>query len=136
MPNKKKRLAILGSTGSIGQNTLEVVRTFRDRFEIIGLAAGGNTGLLAEQVAEFQPELVAVESEPKARDLRQKLGRRKIKILYGEEGYREVATARRTQLVVSAITGIAGLKPTLAALEKGKDVALANKESMVVAGAL
>ena len=136
MTKKKKHLAILGSTGSIGQNTLEVVRTFRDRFEITGLAAGGNTGLLAEQVAEFKPELAAVESEAKARDLRKKLGRRKIRILYGDEGYREVATSRRTDLVVSAITGIAGLKPTLAALEKGKDVALANKESMVVAGAL
>ncbi|MBC7350653.1 MAG: 1-deoxy-D-xylulose-5-phosphate reductoisomerase [Candidatus Aminicenantes bacterium] len=136
MPKKKKRLAILGSTGSIGQNTLEVVRTFRDRFEITGLAAGSNTGLLAEQLPEFKPELVAVESEARARDLRKKLGRQKVKILYGDEGYREVATSRRTELVVSAITGIAGLKPTLAALEKGKDVALANKESMVVAGAL
>lgn len=135
-PKKRKRLAILGSTGSIGQNTLEVVRTFRDQFEITGLAAGRNTSLLCEQVEEFQPELVAVESEAKALELRKKLGRCKVKIMAGEEGYRVVATSRRTELVVSAITGIAGLKPTLAALEKGKHVALANKESMVVAGAL
>lgn len=135
-PKKRKCLAILGSTGSIGQNTLEVVRTFRDQFEITGLAAGSNTTLLCEQVKEFQPELVAVGSEAKARELSKKLGGRKVKILYGDEGYRVVATSRRTKLVVSAITGIAGLKPTLAALEKGKHVALANKESMVVAGAL
>lgn len=136
MKNRKKRLAILGSTGSIGQNTLDVVRRFRDRYEVVGLAAGRNTGLLAEQIAEFGPETVAVETESHARELRKKLGRRKIRIVHGEEGYEAVAAARKADLVVSAITGIAGLKPTLAALKSGKDLALANKESMVVAGLL
>ncbi len=136
MKNRKKRLAVLGSTGSIGQNTLDVVRRFRDRYEVVGLAAGRNTGLLAEQIAEFGPETVAVETESHARELRKKLGRQKIRIVHGEEGYEMVAAARKADLVVSAITGIAGLKPTLAALKSGKDLALANKESMVVAGSL
>lgn len=136
MENKKKHLVILGSTGSIGQNTLEVVRRFRDRYEIAGLAAGRNTGLLTAQIKEFRPEIAAVETEYHARELRKKLGRQKIKIVCGEAGYEEVASTRKAELVVSAITGIAGLKPTLAALKSGKDLALANKESMVVAGAL
>ncbi|MDI6699073.1 MAG: 1-deoxy-D-xylulose-5-phosphate reductoisomerase [Candidatus Saccharicenans sp.] len=136
MKNRKKRLAILGSTGSIGQSTLDVVRRFRERYEVVGLAAGRNTGLLAEQISEFRPEIVAVKTESHARKLRKRLGRRKIRIVHGEDGYEMVAAARKADLVVSAITGIAGLKPTLAALKSGKDLALANKESMVVAGSL
>lgn len=136
MKNNRKHLVILGSTGSIGQSTLDVVRRFRNRYEVVGLAAGQNSLLLAEQVEEFQPEVVAVESEKQARELRRRLGRRRLKILCGETGYEEIASASRADMVVSAITGIAGLKPTLAALRKGKNLALANKESMVVAGAL
>lgn len=134
MKKRKKRLVILGSTGSIGQSTLDVIRRFRTRYEVVGLAAGRNSGLLAKQVEEFQPEVVAVESEKQARELRRKLGRSRLRILCGEEGYEEIASADRADMIVSAITGIAGLKPTLAALRMGKDVALANKESMVVAG--
>ncbi len=136
MRNNKKHLVILGSTGSIGQSTLDVVRRFRNRYEVVGLAAGRNSFLLAEQIDEFQPEVVAVESEKQAGELRRRLGRRRLKILCGEAGYEEIASVSRADMVVSAITGVAGLKPTLAALKGGKDVALANKESMVVAGAL
>lgn len=136
MKKSKKGLVILGSTGSIGQSTLDVVRRFRDRYKVVGLAAGRNSGLLARQVEEFQPEIVAVESEKQAGELKRKLGRSGVKILCGEAGYEEIASAAAADMVVSAITGIAGLKPTLAALRKGKDLALANKESMVVAGAL
>lgn len=136
MNKRKKRLVILGSTGSIGQSTLDVVRRFRDRYGVVGLAAGRNSGLLARQVEEFQPEVVAVESEKQAGELRRNLGRSRVRILCGEAGYEEIASVAKADMVVSAITGIAGLKPTLAALQKGKDLALANKESMVVAGAL
>jgi len=136
MKDIKKHLVILGSTGSIGQNTLDIVRRFRDRYRVVGLAAGRNTRLLAEQIAEFQPGVVAVESKKQTVELRRKLGRTRVRILSGEEGYEEVASDSRADLVVSAITGIAGLKPTLAAIRKGKDLALANKESMVVAGQL
>ncbi len=135
MKQKKKNLVILGSTGSIGQNTLEVVRLQSYRFRVVGLAAGRNIGLLASQVEEFQPEVVAVESESLAAELRKKVGK-EVKIFYGESGYQTVASWKKADLVVSAMTGIAGLKPTLAALSSGKDLALANKETMVVAGAL
>ncbi|NPV82136.1 MAG: 1-deoxy-D-xylulose-5-phosphate reductoisomerase [Candidatus Aminicenantes bacterium] len=136
MNKRKKRLVILGSTGSIGQSTLDVIRRFRDRYGVVGLAAGRNSGLLARQVEEFQPEIVAVESEKQAGELRRNLGRSRVRILCGEAGYEEIASVATADMVVSAITGIAGLKPTLAALRKGKDLALANKESMVVAGDL
>lgn len=135
MKQKRKNLVILGSTGSIGQNTLEVVRRQSNRFRVVGLAAGRNIGLLASQVEEFQPEVVAVESENLAGELRKKVGK-EVKIVYGESGYQTVASWKKADLVVSAMTGIAGLKPTLAALESGKYLALANKETMVVAGAL
>lgn len=135
MKKSGKKLVVLGSTGSIGRNTLEVVRLFPDKFKIIGLAAGKNIALLSEQVKEFQPRLVAVEREDDARELRKCFSSSRIRILSGETGLKEVASLGQADLVVSAITGIAGLKPTLTALERGKDVALANKESMVVAGA-
>jgi len=103
---------------------------------VFGLAAGRNTSLLAEQIVEFRPKIVAVESEKQTVELRRKLGRARVKMLCGEQGYEEVASTGSADLVVSAITGIAGLKPTLAAIRQGKDLALANKESMVVAGSL
>ncbi|MDD8031301.1 MAG: 1-deoxy-D-xylulose-5-phosphate reductoisomerase [Acidobacteriota bacterium] len=136
MKKTKKRIAILGSTGSIGQNTLAVVRDFKDRFEVVALAAGQNIGLLAEQVKEFQPEVVAVATETKANGLAKLLETGQTQILPGDYGYEQVASIEKADLVVSAITGIAGLKPTLTALKNGKTLALANKESMVVAGAL
>jgi 1-deoxy-D-xylulose-5-phosphate reductoisomerase len=136
MKKIKRRIAILGSTGSIGQNTLAVVRDFKDRFEVVALAAGRNVDLLAEQVKEFQPEVTAVATAADARELAEQLGRHRVQVLYGDYGYEKVASMEKAELVVSAITGIAGLKPTLAAVKNGKILALANKESMVVAGAL
>jgi 1-deoxy-D-xylulose 5-phosphate reductoisomerase len=130
----KKFLVILGSTGSIGQNTLEIIRRFPDRFKVLALAAGKNISLLAKQIMEFQPAAVAVSSAKDAQKLRRKFSSFRVQILSGDEGLTTLASLTQAELVVSAITGIVGLKPTLAALEKGINVALANKESMVVAG--
>ena len=129
-----KKIAVLGSTGSIGQNTLEVVRRFPDKLRVEVLAAGQNLSLLKQQVEEFQPKAVAVKAEEDARKLRQAVKKTGLKVYAGEKGLEEVVCFPEIDLVVSAITGVAGLKPTLKALEQGIDVALANKESMVVAG--
>lgn len=129
-----KKIAVLGSTGSIGQNTLEVVRRFPDKLRVEVLAAGQNLSLLKQQVEEFQPKAVAVKAEEDARKLRQAVKKTGLKVYAGEKGLEEVVCFPEIDLVVSAITGVAGLKPTIKALEQGIDVALANKESMVVAG--
>jgi len=134
MKKKMKKIAVLGSTGSIGQNTLEVVRRFPDKLRVEVLAAGQNLSLLKQQVEEFQPKAVAVKAEEDARKLRQAVKKTGLKVYAGEKGLEEVVCFPEIDLVVSAITGVAGLKPTLKALEQGIDVALANKESMVVAG--
>jgi 1-deoxy-D-xylulose-5-phosphate reductoisomerase len=131
-----KRLSILGSTGSIGVSTLEVVRQFPDRFQVVGLAAGRNVRLLADQIRCFRPRCVAVLDEKAAKELESLLGPDdpRPEIVWGEEGYRRVATLEVARMVVSAIVGAAGLLPTLAAIEAGKDIALANKETLVIAG--
>ncbi|MBC7364110.1 MAG: 1-deoxy-D-xylulose-5-phosphate reductoisomerase [Candidatus Aminicenantes bacterium] len=129
-----KKIAILGSTGSIGQNTLEVVRRFPDKLKVEVLVAGCNLNLLRQQIEEFHPRAVAVRAEEDARQLRQEVKKTSLKVYAGEKGLEEVVCFPEIDLVVSAITGVAGLKPTLKALELGVDVALANKESMVVAG--
>ncbi len=134
MKKKVKKIAVLGSTGSIGQNTLEIVRRFPDRLRVVALAAGRNLSLLQEQIKEFHPELVAVGSEAEARNLKKIVRKTGIVVYAGAEGLEQLVLHSKVDLVISAITGIAGLKPTLRALEKGIDVALANKESMVVAG--
>jgi len=132
-----KNLSILGSTGSIGVNTLDVVRWFPDRFQVIALAAGRNITLLAEQIAEFQPEMAAVLTEELAKQVQRKLEpNSKVKILWGDDGYRKCAELDKVETVVSAMVGGAGLKPTLAAVQSGKRVALANKETLVMAGEL
>jgi len=133
-----RRLAVLGSTGSVGVQTLEVAADNPDRFEIVALAAGGNVDLLAEQVARFAPALVSVAEESGRARLREQLARRGLaspEIAVGGEGLHAVATAP-ADLVVAALVGAVGLEPTLAAIEAGRDVALANKEVMVMAGAL
>ncbi len=130
-----KYLSILGSTGSIGVNTLNVVRGNPERYRIIGLAAGENTTLLHEQICEFKPQLVAVKNENIAGRLERLLTSfPKPEIFYGPEGYRNVAVAGGVDMVVSAMTGAAGLLPSLAAIDTGRDVAIANKEVMVMAG--
>jgi len=131
-----KNIGLLGSTGTIGRNTLEVVRRHRRLFRVAALVAGANRALLETQIREFRPELVSVLKAEDAAALRRDLGRRCPKILCGPEGAEAVAADASSDLVVSAITGFSGLRPTLAAVRAGKTVALANKESMVVAGRL
>jgi 1-deoxy-D-xylulose-5-phosphate reductoisomerase len=132
-----KRLSVLGSTGSIGVNTLDVVRQFPQRFTIVGLAAGTNLALLREQIRTFKPTIVSVLTDTLAKELKRNLSRDCApEIVYGEEGMQEVARVSETDMVVSAIVGSAGLLPTLAAIKSGKDIALANKETLVMAGKL
>lgn len=132
----KKTLSILGSTGSIGVSTLEVVRQFPERFKVSALAAGRNIALLLDQIKVFQPYLVAVLDQHLAEQLRQGLQEQSCEpeVCFGPEGYERVATFPDTQMLVSAMVGAAGLLPTLAAIQAGKDLALANKETLVIAG--
>lgn len=130
-----KNIVILGSTGSIGTNTLDIVAKFPERFRVIGLTAGSNDEKLEEQVRVFKPQAVALSDEAAATRLRSRcIG--SVKILSGIEGLTIVATLPEADLVISAIVGGAGLVPTLAAIRAGKHVALANKEPMVMAGKL
>ncbi len=130
-----KRLAILGATGSIGEQTLSVVEAFPDRFRVTALAAGRRVEKLADQVRRFRPELVAVADAAAAGALGDLLGAEAPKIEWGEAGLEAVAVHEADQ-VVSALVGAVGLRPSLAAIRAGRDVALANKEVMVMAGAL
>lgn len=134
--DKMANVAILGSTGSIGRSCLEVIERLSHRFRVLGLAAGRNTGLLEKQVERFKPEVVSVERKEEAEALKEKFRRSSLRVTYSQEGAEEVAGLKENDIVVSAITGISGLRPTLAALKAGKKIALANKESMVVAGLL
>jgi 1-deoxy-D-xylulose-5-phosphate reductoisomerase len=129
-----RTIAILGSTGSVGVTTLDVVSRFKDRFRVAALGAGRNVELLAEQIRRFAPELVAVADEQAACRLRERLGREVPCIMIGLEGAIAVATHPNAQLVVSAMVGALGLRPTLRAIECGKDIAFANKEVLVMAG--
>jgi len=131
-----KALSILGCTGSIGVSTLDVVRRFPGRFKVKGLACGGNVKALEEQIRAFKPEAVAVRDGKTASALKKLLGKNSVKIYHGVEGMAEVAALKGVDMVVSAIVGSAGLVPTMAAIEAGKDVALANKEALVCAGPL
>ena len=132
-----KKLAILGSTGSIGVNALNVIRSNPNKCEVFALTAGGNVDLLYRQIEEFKPRLVAVKDESAAEKLLELFVSSKgPEVLCGAEGCRSVASARDVDLVVSAMSGAAGLLPTLAAIEAGKNIALANKEAMVMAGKL
>jgi len=131
-----KSLAVLGSTGSIGVTTLDVVARFPDRFRIVALAAGRNVERLAAQVRQFEPAIVAAGDEAGAEALRAAVPDYRGEILVGLDGIGRVATAPHADLVISALVGALGLGPTLAAIDAGKDVALANKEVLVVAGEL
>lgn len=128
-----KKIAILGSTGSIGTQTLEVVRENGD-LEVLGLAAGNNITLLEEQIREFCPKLVAVWTEEKARELRENVRDLDVKVVSGMEGLIEVATIGESEILVTAIVGMIGIRPTIEAIKAGKDIALANKETLVTAG--
>ena len=128
-----KKIAILGSTGSIGTQTLEVVRENQD-IEVCALAAGSNIARLEQQIREFRPRLAAVWSEEKARELRIRTVDLPVEIVSGMEGLIQVAVLEEAEILVTAIVGMIGLRPTIAAIKAGKDIALANKETMVTAG--
>lgn len=128
-----KKIAILGSTGSIGTQTLDVVRTNKD-IEVTALAAGSNITLLEEQIREFGPKLAAVWDEKKAAQLKDRVRDLDVKIVSGMEGLLEVSTEPSSEILVTAIVGMIGIRPTIAAMEAGKDIALANKETLVTAG--
>lgn len=135
MEKRPKVLAILGSTGSIGTSTLEVVRANPALFSVATLAAGNNIGLVKEQVREFRPSFVSVATREAAETLRAALPHT-VTVSHGTDGAIEAATAGGVEMVVSAISGAAGLIPTMAAIKAGKDIALANKETLVLAGPL
>src|SRR6202142_3381181 len=134
-----KRIAILGSTGSIGRKTLRVVEGFPGRFEIAALAAGNNTELALEQAVRWKPRVLSVALEQDAATIRAKLrglGLAEIEIVFGAAGTVRVATHPEVDFVVSAIVGVSGLEATYEAVRAGKSVGLANKECLVVAGEL
>ncbi len=130
-----KKISILGSTGSIGTQTLEVVREQKD-IQVLGLAAGSNIIMLEAQIREFRPKLVAVWDEQKAAILAKKVENLGVVVVSGMEGLEQVATIQEVEIVVTAVVGMIGIKPTIAAIEAGKDIALANKETLVTAGHL
>jgi len=131
-----KSIVILGSTGSIGTNTLDIVERFRDEFRVVGLTAGNNDEMLAEQIRRFRPQAVAMSTDAAAVRLRERCSGLPIEIVSGQEGLVRVASLPDAELVMSAIVGGAGLVPTLAAIRSKKHIALANKEPMVMAGQL
>lgn len=130
---KMKKIAILGSTGSIGTQTLEVARENKD-LDIVGLAAGNNVKLLETQIREFHPRKVAVWTEEKAAELRLLISDLNVEIVTGMEGLIEIAEMEEAEILVTAIVGMIGIRPTIAAIQAGKDIALANKETLVTAG--
>ena len=128
-----KKIAVLGSTGSIGTQTLEVVRENKD-IEVLGLAAGNNIKLLERQIREFHPKMAAVWSEERAKELRENVKDLNIKIVSGMEGLIELSVMEESEILVTAIVGMIGIRPTIEAIKAGKDIALANKETLVTAG--
>lgn len=128
-----KKIAILGSTGSIGTQTLEVVRENKD-IEVLGLAAGNNIKLLEAQIREFRPRVAAVWTEEKAKELRENVKDLDVKIVSGMDGLIEIAVLEESEILVTAIVGMIGIRPTIEAIKAGKDIALANKETLVTAG--
>lgn len=130
-----RKIAVLGSTGSIGTQTLEVVRE-NDDIQVTALAAGSNAELLEQQAREFRPRLVSLQDEEKAKTLAVRLADTGIRVLSGMDGLVAAATEETAQIVVTAVVGMIGIRPTVAAIEAGKDIALANKETLVTAGHL
>lgn len=131
-----KKIAILGSTGSIGTQTLDVVREHSDELQVVALAAGSNKERLKEQIKEFHPKLVSLSDEKKAQELKEELAGEQVEVVCGMEGLIEVAGADSADVVVTAVVGTMGILPTMEAIKKGKDIALANKETLVTAGHL
>lgn len=128
-----KNIAVLGSTGSIGTQTLEIIKAYPDRFSLVAMAAGTNIALILEQVHQFKPKIVSVGSKEIAEQLKEKIPNG-IQLTYGIEGLHEVATYPNVDFVLTAVVGSIGIKPTIAAIEAGKTIAIANKETLVSAG--
>lgn len=128
-----KKIGILGSTGSIGTQTLEIVRNHKD-LKVVALAAGKSVNLMEEQVREFSPALAVMWSEEAAKELRARVADTDTKVLYGMDGLLEIAVMEEMEVLVTAIVGMIGIRPTIAAIEAGKTIALANKETLVTAG--
>ncbi len=128
----KKKIAILGSTGSIGTQALEVIEKLNDKFEIIAISAGNNIELIKTQIQKFNPKYVSVRKEDDAKILESLFPN--INILFGDNGLNTIATLDEIQILLVAVSGKIGLKPTIEAIKKGKDIALANKETLVMAG--
>ena len=129
-----KKIAIIGSTGSIGTQTLDIVRANKD-IEVVALSCGKNIDLFEKQIREFKPKFASIENEELAKDLKERLSDISgVEIAFGKEGLVRVATAPDAEIVVTAIVGMIGVEPTIAAIEAGKDIALANKETLVTAG--
>ena len=131
-----KKIAILGSTGSIGTQTLDVIRAHSDELEVVALAAGSNKERLKEQIREFHPELVSLSDEKKAQELKEELAGEAVEVVCGMDGLIEVAGIDSADVDVTAVVGMMGILPTMEAIRKGKDIALANKETLVTAGHL
>jgi 1-deoxy-D-xylulose-5-phosphate reductoisomerase len=129
-----KKIAILGSTGSIGTQTLDIVRNYSEELQVVALAAGSNVELLEKQVREFHPKVVAMWSERAALELKQRIGDLKVEVLTGMEGLLAIAVLSEVEVLVTAIVGMIGIRPTIEAIKAGKDIALANKETLVCAG--
>ena len=128
-----RKIAIMGSTGSIGTQTLDVVRENKD-IEVVGLSAGSNIDLLEKQIREFKPKLAVMGSEKLAADLKTRIEDLPVKVSYGMDGLLELARMEESEILVTAIVGMIGIRPTVAAIKAGKDIALANKETLVTAG--
>ena len=128
------KIVLLGSTGSIGTQTLEIVRNYSDDLQILALAAGTNVSLMEKQIREFLPKKAVMWSETAAKDLKEKVADLNVEVLSGMEGLLDIVTMEEADTVVTAIVGMIGIRPTIAAIESGKTIALANKETLVTAG--
>ena len=131
-----KKISLLGSTGSIGTQTLDVVRRYREDFQVTALAAATNIDRLEEQIREFRPKLAAVFDADKALELKRRMEDLPVEVVSGMEGLMAAATEESADIVLTAVVGMIGIRPTIAAIEAGKDIALANKETLVTAGHL
>ncbi len=129
-----KKIVLLGSTGSIGTQTLEVVSAYSDRLSVVALAAGSNVERMEQQIREYKPSYAVMWTEEAAKQLREKVKDTDVKVLAGMEGLLEISSLPEADVVVTAIVGMIGIRPTIAAIKAGKDIALANKETLVTAG--
>ena len=134
MNSNMKKIVLLGSTGSIGTQTLEVVSAYSDKLSVVALAAGSNVEKMEQQIREYKPSYAVMWTEDAAKELREKVKDTEVKVLTGMDGLIEISSLPEADVVVTAIVGMIGIRPTIAAIKAGKDIALANKETLVTAG--